>query len=365
MTADRKPTVALPAAEADGGPAPAAPAGTLRRRVAVIGHPVGHSLSPVMHAAAFRAVGLPWSYEPWDVPPGGLPAALDALRADPRWVGVNLTIPHKEAALPLLDRVDPAARRVGAVNTVVREDGGVLVGYNTDGIGFLRDLEEHGLPADRLAGRRALVLGAGGAARAVASALLAAGMAVIVANRTLGRALQLVEDLAAGDGAGEPTAAPGDDAGHRPDGSGAVASGTGARDGAGDGDRGPSPALRAVALDDPSLPALAAGCLLVVNATSAGMPPQADVDPLPPACTPRPGQVFYDLVYRPAVTPFLARAAAAGARAIGGIGMLLHQGAAAFERWTNRPAPLEAMRAALRAALAEPAGAGPAGSARA
>ena len=311
--------------------AAAARAEAKARRLAVLGHPIGHSLSPVMQAAAFRAAGLPWSYTAWDVPPGDLAAALAQVRSDPAWAGVNLTIPHKEAVLPLLDRVDPAARRLGAVNTVVREDDGTLVGYNTDGAGFLRDLEEHGLPAGQLAGRRALILGAGGAARAVAFALLDVGMDVILANRTEERAAALARDLE--------------------------------RAGA-QGRRAPGPRVQVLTLDDPRLPAVAAGCWLVVNATSAGMPPQEGIDPLPATCRPHPGQVFYDLVYRPAVTPFLARAAAAGARAIGGLGMLLHQGAAAFEHWTNRPAPVAAMRAALEAALAgrDAAGTGPAPS---
>ncbi len=345
---------------------PATPGSPPPRRLAVLGHPIGHSLSPALQSAAFRAAGLPWSYQAWDVPPGDLEAALAQVRADPRWAGVNLTIPHKEAALALLDRIDPAARRIGAVNTVVREDGGALVGYNTDGTGFLRDLEEHGLPPGRLAGRRALVLGAGGAARAVVFALLEAGMAVVIANRTAARARALARELA--QPPMDPGAAGGPPARPHPRRGVPGLAGSGGADrapqpggpaGARDQDCGPSldPApveapVEALSLDDPALPEVAAGCLLVVNATSAGMAPQLGVDPLPAACRPRPGQVYYDLVYRPAVTPFLARAAAAGARAIGGLGMLLHQGAAAFELWTNRPAPLAAMRAALQAALA-------------
>lgn len=364
---ERGGTPASPAATArgDSRTASGAPAGGEQsRRLAVLGHPIGHSLSPVLHNAAFRAVGLPWTYERRDVPPAELPAALAALRADPTWAGVNLTIPHKEAALALLDRVDPAARRVGAVNTVVREDGGILVGYNTDGIGFLRDLEEHGLPPSRLAGHRALVLGAGGAARAVAFALAEAGMTLVIANRTVRRAEELAAAVAAARAAGSlrggpsgPTGPAGATrpGGPEPPGDPAAAAGRGVT--AGEAGGGRVPPVLAVSADDPRLPGLARGCLLVVNATSAGMAPQEGVDPLPPACRPHPGQVFYDLVYRPAVTPFLARAAAAGARAIGGLGMLLHQGAAAFELWTNRPAPVEAMRAALQAALEEAVGA--------
>ena len=299
-------------------PPEASPAGGVRgtvgpaRRLVLLGHPVAHSLSPAMQGAALRAAGLPWTYELRDVPPGSLAEALAALRADPAWAGGNLTIPHKEAVLPLLDEVDPEARAIGAVNTLVRA-GGRVKGYNTDGRGFLRDLAEHGLDPGALRGRRALLLGAGGAARAVAFALAGAGMELVIVNRTPQRARRLAADLTERFGPGAAAA------------------------------RDPG---------DPTLGDLVAGCLLVVNATSAGMPPQAGIDPLPPGCRLQPGQICYDLVYRPAVTPFLARAAAAGARALGGLGMLLHQGAAAFELWTGRPAPLTVMRAALQEALA-------------
>lgn len=283
------------------------------RRLALLGHPVGHSLSPLMQEAALRAAGLKWTYDLLDVPPAALPGRLRAIRDDPGWAGCNLTIPHKEAALALLDDVDEEARAIGAVNTVVRA-GSRLKGYNTDAPGFLRDLEEHGIGADSLRGARALVLGAGGAARAVAFALAGRGVRLVIANRTAARAVTLARDL--DERFGQGTAA-------------------------------------CVALADPQIVTTLDNFDLVVNATSAGMVPNDHLDPLPAGCRPRPGQVFYDLVYRPPSTPFLRRAAAAGARTIGGLGMLLHQGAAAFELWTGREAPLAVMREALERALAK------------
>lgn len=277
----------------------------------LLGHPVGHSLSPSMQSAALQAVGLTWTYELRDVPPARLALELATLRADPDWRGGNLTIPHKEAVLPLLDAVDATARAIGAVNTMVRA-GDRVWGYNTDAMGFLRDLEEHGVETASLAGETALVLGAGGAARAVAFALAQQAMRLVIVNRTLPRARRLVDDLNRHFGAGT-----------------AAALGTGAAE----------------------LYELFPGCRLVINATSAGMPPQAHLDPLPAGCRPQSHQIWYDLIYRPPVTPFLRRAAGGGARAIGGLGMLLHQGAAAFELWTGRPAPLAPMRAALIRAL--------------
>ena len=218
------------------------------------------------------------------------------------------------AVASALELADGEARAIGAVNTVVRA-GNRLAGYNTDAAGFLRDLEEHGVDAPSLRGSRVLVLGAGGAARAVAFALAGRGARLVIANRTGARAVALAHHLEARFGQGSAVGIP---------------------------------------LEDPQLPRMFAAFDLVVNCTSAGMTPNDHLDPLPAGCRPRAGQVFYDLVYRPPVTPFLRRAEAAGARAIGGLGMLLHQGAAAFELWTGRRAPLPVMREALARALAAP-----------
>ena len=211
--------------------------------------------------------------------------------------GLSVTMPHKEAVIPALDRLSPTAERLGAVNTITRR-AGLLVGESTDGPGFVDALrQDEGFDPG---GRRCVVLGAGGAARAVVLALAAAGAAeVVVVNRTAARA---------------ETAA-------------ALAGGVG----------------RVGSADD------VAGADLVVNATPVGM----DGDALPlDAERLGPGQLVVDLVYHPAVTPLVAAARARGASAVNGLGMLIHQAAHAFRMWTAQDPPLEAMSAAAMAALA-------------
>lgn len=269
----------------------------------VIGFPVAQSLSPPMHNAAFRALGLDAVYVPFPVHPDHLPAAVAGLAA----VGVrgfNVTVPHKQAIVPLLDEVLPEARAIGAVNTVRIADGR-LSGTNTDGAGFLRALE-HDL-GFRPAGRSVLLLGAGGSARSIALALLGAGVgALTLANRTLERAAALAADCRA---------------------------------------RVPGCAVEAVALER------VAGVApdLLVNATTVGMG-----DGRSPVALEAVGVrgAVCDIVYHPPETPLLARARALGLPCANGIGMLLHQGAAALQFWTGREPPLEAMRAALLEALA-------------
>lgn len=270
-------------------------------RVRLLGHPVGHSLSPVMQNAAFEAAGLAVRYEPCDVAPQDLPAAVAALRAEGVW-GANVTVPHKEAMLGLVDDLEPDARTLGAVNTVVRA-GAELRGANTDAVGFAASLREAGV---QVTGRRVLLLGAGGAGRAVAWALLRQDVRELrVWNRTRARAEALV-----------------------------------------------------AALDDPRAGVAEAArvgdAALVVNTTSVGMARggrDPDASPLEGAWPARAG-VAVDAVYRPRATRFLRDAAAAGWRPVDGLGMLLHQGAASFEAWTGRGAPRAAMRAALEAGLA-------------
>ena len=281
------------------------------RRAVLLAHPAGHSLSPAMHDAAFAALGMDARYEAWDVPPEQLPAAVERLRGQ-EVLGANVTVPHKRAVVALLDALDPDAAAIGAVN-VVRREGRRLLGGNSDGEGFLRSLREAGLDP---AGRTAALFGAGGAARAVGWALLRAGAAELrIVNRTHASAEALAEALAADPGGA---------------------------------------AVRAVR--DPF--AGAAQVDLWVNATSVGMRRggvDPDVSPVDPAVFSRrdaaAAGAAVDLVYRPRRTRFLRDAAAAGLVTVDGSGMLLHQGAAAFEAWTGRPAPLAAMRAALDAAL--------------
>ncbi len=273
------------------------------RLAGVFGHPIAHTLSPAMHNAAFAATGLNARYLPFLIQPGDLGAAVSSVRALGMY-GVNITVPFKERVMEFLDEVDDEAALIGAVNTVVLRDGR-LVGYNTDGRGFVRSLEEAGVT---VAGRDVLVLGAGGAARAVSAALIGAGVArVRIANRTAEKADRLVGDLC-GHGGNVETAPWGK-------------------------------------------PELFARTDIVVQTTSLGLKPG---DPLPADPT-RAGvdTVVCDLVYNPAETPFLKAAAEAGARTVGGLGMLLWQGAIAFELWTGLRAPVDSMREALVAGLGQ------------
>jgi len=294
--------------------------------VGLIGWPVSHSVSPAMHNAAFAALGLDWRYVLLPVDPA-LPGAVgDAVRGMRALglCGINVTVPHKQAVLPFLDRIAPAAQAMRAVNTIIVEADGSLTGDNTDAPGFIADLRAHGVEP---AGRRVLVLGAGGSARAIVYGLAQAGAKQItVANRSVARAQQLLDDL-------------------RPF--------FGVTTGA------------AIALPD-GLADVAAESTLVVNCTSLGMTPNVDTTPWPVELPLHPEQIVYDLVYNPADTRLLQQARAGGAQAIGGLGMLIWQGALAFAHWTGQPAPVAVMRAAAeeqmrrRAASVQPALAKPA-----
>jgi shikimate dehydrogenase len=271
--------------------------------VGVMGWPVEHSLSPAMHNAAFAAVGLNWTYVPLPVQPGDVEAALKGLAAL-NFVGCNVTVPHKQAVMRYMDELNEAAQITGAVNTIHLRDG-KFCGANTDPSGFLNSLREAGCQPG---GMRAVVLGAGGAARAVVYALAQAEAdSVMVFNRTAERAAFLVDDLA---------------------------------------DAFPDSRLSFEPFTSAALAALANRVDLVVNTTSVGMYPRVDACPWPDDVPLPSNALFYDLVYNPLETVFLARARAAGATAIDGLGMLIHQGALAFETWTGRVAPLEAMRQA-------------------
>ncbi|MGI9860050.1 shikimate dehydrogenase [Moorella naiadis] len=290
--------------------------------VALLGHPVGHSLSPLMHNAAFKATGLDLVYLAFDVAPGDLPAALAGLRSL-GCRGANVTVPHKETIILSLDMVEPLAARIGAVNTIVHEDR-CLKGYNTDGSGFLRSLRETGFNPD---GKRVVILGAGGAARAVAFTLAAAGCRrLVMVNRTLERARDLAAALAR-----------------------AGFSGTATFELPGTGWPGDPEAARA---GEPAtgLQAEVATAHLVVNTTSLGMWPRVETSPLPPGWL-QAGQWVYDLVYNPLETRFLQEARHQGCRVVAGLDMLLYQGAEAFTLWTGKDAPIAVMRQALQEAV--------------
>jgi shikimate dehydrogenase len=268
----------------------------------LIGDPVAHSRSPALHNAAFSQLGLRARYELWPTPAADLAARVESLRA-PHILGANVTLPHKIAVLDLLDRLDPAVEVIGAANTIIREADGSLTGANTDAPAFLASLREEG--GYDPAGQSVVILGASGAARAAAVALIGAGVArLAVANRTRARAEELLGDLLAADA---------------------------------------DPQLFALAPDDARLPELLAESSLIVNATSLGW--HGDESPLAAALIPR-GALVFDMVYRP--TQLLRDAATRGARALDGAGMLARQAALAFERWTGQAAPLDTMRAALQ-----------------
>jgi shikimate dehydrogenase len=272
------------------------------RLAGLIGDPIAHSRSPALHNAAFAQLGFLARYELWPTPAADLPARIESLRA-PHILGANVTLPHKIAVLELLDRLDPAVEAIGAANTIIREADGSLTGANTDAPAFLMSLREEG--GYDPAGQAAVILGASGAARAAAVALIGAGVAQLtIANRTRERAEELLADLLA----------------------------------ATDSD----PRLFAIVPDDAELPELLAGATLIVNATSLGW--HGDQSPLPAEFISN-GTLVFDMVYRP--TQLLRDAAARGARTLDGAGMLARQAALAFERWTGHAAPLAIMRAAL------------------
>jgi shikimate dehydrogenase len=271
---------------------------------AVIGHPIGHTLSPVMHNAAFAELGMDAIYQAFDVLPERLPEVLTAMQAM-GFAGVNLTVPHKEIGFRELANLDDSARLVGAVNTVTF-GGGVLTGYNTDGYGFLRAVEE--AFGAGVAGASLFLLGTGGAGRAVA----------LVSAREGARALTLADLDAerAHKVASEVTAA--------------------------------CPAVEVRVVTDGS----AAGVPdadLVVQATPVGMKP-GDPSLLEPEAF-QAGQRAFDLIYNLPETPFMKAAREGGAETANGLGMLLHQGARAFSLWTGREAPTGVMRAALEEAV--------------
>ncbi len=269
------------------------------RVLGVFGHPISHSLSPVMHNAAIQALNIDYIYVPFHVLPENLADATDGLRSL-GIAGVNVTIPHKERVIGFLDEVDEYALAIRSVNTVINE-AGRLRGCSTDGPGFIRSAEAAWGEIDRC---RALILGAGGSAKAVAFALAGIGCEIVVANRTFERAVELVESL------------------------NAITSGA-----------------RAVRLDRGPLAEEIGKADLLVNTTSVGMHPDADGIPLPPDLI-RPGLLVYDLVYNPLRTRLMQEAESRGARAVNGLKMLVHQGAMSFKMWTGIEPPLDVMERA-------------------
>ena len=275
----------------------------------LIGDPVAHSLSPAMHNAAFADSGLDYIYLPFKVSKENLPQAISGVRAF-NMRGVNITIPHKVAVIPLLDELDPLAQRIGAVNTIVN-DNGKLKGYNTDAAGFLRALAEHGFQPQ---GKKAVILGAGGAARAIATVLSESAAGITILNRR--QEFNWAVDLAAGLSLFSKAE------------------------------------VKAAELNDNNLKAAIESADILINATSVGMSPNSEETPVPAELL-KPGLVAFDAVYNPIRTKLLSDAAAAGCKIISGVDMLIWQGVLAFELWTGAEAPVSLMKAKVVEGLAQ------------
>jgi len=273
------------------------------KKAFVIGHPIKHSRSPLIHGTWLAEHGIEGSYEAIDVAPEDLPAFIERLRQG-EFAGGNVTIPHKEAVFALCDSVDPLAKTIGAANTLVRKPDGTLHGFNTDYMGFLGNLDQNASGWDRARGR-AIVLGAGGASRAILVALRERGLTEIaLLNRTEEKAVALAREI-----------------------------------------EGPFVPGRLDRFAD-----FAPGASLLVNTTSIGMH-GSRFDDLDLSLLPKSALVT-DAVYVPLVTPLLADARALGLRTVDGLGMLLHQAIPGFEAWFGvRPAVTPELRAKIEATL--------------
>ncbi|MDF2722973.1 MAG: shikimate dehydrogenase [Paenibacillus sp.] len=265
----------------------------------VFGDPIKHSKSPVMHNRAFRELGLNAAYAAFHILPGQLKDAVAGIRAM-QFRGVNVTIPHKLEVMEYLDAIDEAAQAIGAVNTIVN-DGGTLTGYNTDGIGYVRSLKEEA--GFNVAGKKVLMLGAGGASRGVTYALAKEGAAAIyIANRTVEKANELADSI--------------------------------------------RPFAPAYGMEYDGIADIRHEVELIVHNTSVGMHPNVDEVIIDTSWF-HEGLTVSDLIYNPLVTRLLQEAEAKGAKTHGGLGMFIYQGAYAFEYWTGRTAPVAAMREAV------------------
>ena len=272
----------------------------------VIGDPIEHTLSPIMHNAAFNALKLDYTFLAFKVKPAELENAVNGMRAL-NIRGLNVTMPHKSTVLSYLDRTDLSAQIVNSVNTVLNKES-KLFGFNTDGVGALKALRENGV---ELKGRKVLLLGAGGAARAIAYAMAKESDELAVLNRTVKQAQALAKLL-------EKTA-------NKKIGTGAL-----------------SPREIQQNLQDSDI---------LINATSIGMKPKADESLVAPKLL-RPDLAVMDIVYSPIETKLAKDAKAAGAKVVSGVEMLIYQGAASFEIWTGKSAPVEVMRQAALSHLA-------------
>ncbi|RST61514.1 shikimate dehydrogenase [Siminovitchia terrae] len=259
----------------------------MKKLYGVIGDPIAHSLSPAMHNKELQELEIDAYYHPFHIKGKDLKMAVDGMKVI-GVAGFNVTIPHKTAIIPLLDKVDPLAEAIGAVNTVVREDN-LLVGYNTDGAGFVESLKQAW--KEDFTGERALIIGAGGAAKAIYYTLLSIGVQrVDICNRTIQKAEALI--------AGQPYQAD----------------------------------SKAITLEEGE--ANIGDYSLIIQTTSIGMDPEIGKSPISLEGV-RSSAFVSDIIYNPAETMFLKQAAQKGAKTQNGLGMLVYQGALAFEKWTN------------------------------
>jgi shikimate dehydrogenase len=273
-------------------------------KYAVIGDPVEHSLSPRLFGWLFSELRMSGSYARERVPPEKLGELVSRIRQG-EWNGVSVTLPHKEAICPMLDELDSNASRIAACNCVLRLDSGRLAGFNTDGAGLRQALQAAG-GAD-LGGARVVLLGAGGAARAAAFEVAFANASELtIANRTVERARRLIEDVRRSL-------------------------------------RAPTPALKAIPLEEKALSKALANANVVLNSTRVGLD-EPGQDPLPPTCRMRRGQTVLDMVYRPLQTSLLKRAASDGATPVDGLWMLIFQALEQLRLWTGRWPPTDVVQ---------------------
>ncbi|MFC2035292.1 shikimate dehydrogenase [Chloroflexota bacterium] len=270
------------------------------RLCGLIGDPVEHSVSPVMHNTAFRETGIDYLYVPLRVKKEELGKAIEGMRAfDMK--GLNVTIPHKVAIIQFLDELDQLAERIGAVNTIVNNDG-VLTGYNTDASGFLQTLLERGIEPE---GKNVVILGAGGASRAISFILADRGAHLVILNRLL--ELAWAKELA-----------------------GRISQIS-------------TKEVESLELNRENLMGVLGKADILVNTTSVGMSPNSNETPVDSALL-RSDLIVFDIVYNPIETRLLREAGLAGAETLGGLDMLIWQGALAFEKWTGVKAPVESMK---------------------
>jgi shikimate dehydrogenase len=277
------------------------------RHFAVIGHPIGHSLSPLMHNTAFKLLGLDCQYEALDIEPASLKQAIERFR-EQKWGGFNVTVPHKEAIIPLIDEVVPEAHSVGAVNTVVNRNN-KLIGYNTDVIGVERSLR---LDREKIEGKMCVIMGSGGAARSVAHVLV---------HNIKPKAITFSALF--------------------PEQAHAIINSIGSS----------NVQFNVIQCTDAALENAIKDSTLIVNATTVGMFPHVLDSPLPSQHWLSNKHIVFDLIYRPLTTRLQSNAQAAGAKTIDGLGMFIHQGAAAFQLWTGMEMPMDRVKQVLEEKL--------------